>query len=99
MKWDKKEPNKVKEARLLILPADVVYEELKAYGAYLPQSSWIHQNPDLEQILLKRNDPLRSLILDLHNIVLLKILFTICIIEPVFLVRRKAILFIIKVYE
>ena len=61
MKWDKKEPNKVKEARLLILPADVVYEELKAYGAYLPQSSWIHQNPDLEQILLKRNDPLINL--------------------------------------
>lgn len=61
MKWDEKEPDKVKEARLLISPADVVYEELKAYGAYLPQSSWIHQNPDLEQILLKRNDPLINL--------------------------------------
>ena len=61
MKWDEKEPDKVKEARLLISPVDVVYQELKAYGAYLPQSSWIHQNPDLEQILLKRNDPLINL--------------------------------------
>ena len=61
MKWDEKEPDKVKEARLLISPPNVVYEELKAYGAYLPQSSWIHQNPDLEQILLKRNDPLINL--------------------------------------
>ena len=61
MKWDEKEPDKVKEARLLISPADVVYEELKAYGAYLQQPSWFPQRLDLEKILLKRNDPLINL--------------------------------------
>ena len=61
MKWDEKEPDKVKEARLLISPADVVYEELKAYGAYLKQPSWFPERPDLEQVLLNRNDPLINL--------------------------------------
>jgi hypothetical protein len=61
MIWDENEPNEIRKARLLISPANIVYEQLKVYGAYLQQTSVFSRNADFETVLFNRNEPLINL--------------------------------------
>ncbi len=60
MAWDDKIPMPIRQARLLHLPAFLVYEELKQYGTFLEgdRYGW---DQKLEAALLAKGDPLINL--------------------------------------
>ena len=57
--WDNKTPTAITRARLLCMPPERVYDELKEYGAYVGQCAF--GNSEVEQALFNRSDRLINL--------------------------------------
>lgn len=60
MVWDKETHEKITTEKLLLLPSDRVYDELKLYGEFLKADKWSSKK-ELEQALRTRNDSLINL--------------------------------------
>jgi hypothetical protein len=62
--WEVEQARLTEQARLLLAPSSMVFEELKTAAQQARGARWLHSRPEtLETMLLERNDKLINLAL------------------------------------